>query len=293
MIARIFYTYIALTYFFSANFCYAQHENNWQEYHLKGKIKSVKQVCYKAIEDGGQVKMGDLVSCGYGDTFYFERFADLPFVNATLNFNEAGYREELNVFYEEGVFFTTRSKYDDNNNLIALDCYEDDMFSKQIKYSYDKENRSIKTIDAGKTYKMTYNDEDNQKTKMLYQPLMSNSIKEVFTYNKQGLEIKKEIFFQGKAPMSSVNKYNVKKQRIETVHYDYKEKFNSRLTFKYNAKGDVKEMVKYSAQVAYKIIGEYTYDHKGNWTKLILYLKDDNTDEKRAVEVIVRELVYY
>ena len=124
-----------------AMFCLASCEKSTQkndlaELKLNGKVKSIREIPYEAVEKFGEVVKGDVLT------------------NEQIIFNEKGNQIEKNLFIPDGSLLSKYTyKYDDKGNIIEGNSFSSDgsLFLKYTyKYTYDQQGNWTQQI----TYKV-------------------------------------------------------------------------------------------------------------------------------------------
>lgn len=111
-------------------------KNDLAELKLNGKVKSIREIPYKAVEKFGEVAKGDAL--------------DIIGENLQITFNEKGNKLEENWFNPDGRLFSKYTyKYDDKGNkleenLLNSDVNLDDKYT--YKYTYDQQGNWIQRI---------------------------------------------------------------------------------------------------------------------------------------------------
>ena len=121
---------------------------------LKGKVKSIKETTYQAVEKFGQIEKGDVLvdsSAVYTDDGHFKIY------------NEKGNKIEENYYNSNGRLYSkTTYKYDEKGNMIEDNFYDSDDGSLIYKntYKYDEKGNKIEEYhydeDGKFNYKYTY-----------------------------------------------------------------------------------------------------------------------------------------
>ena len=123
-----------------AMFCLASCEKSTQkndlaELKLKGKVKSIREIPYEAVEKFGEVVKGALD--GFGE-------------NLQITFNEKGNKIEENFFISDGRLFSKYTyKYDDKGNEIERrNSFNSDVNDDKYtyKYTYDQQGNWTQQI---------------------------------------------------------------------------------------------------------------------------------------------------
>ena len=115
----------------------SEKKNDLTEENLKGKVKSIKETTYKAVDKFGQIEKGDVLNN------YFNIY------------NEKGNKIEENWYNSDGRLHSKYTyKYDEKGNMIEENWYESDgsLYEKHTyKYEYDKNNNWTQRIEYKNT----------------------------------------------------------------------------------------------------------------------------------------------
>ena len=132
----------------------SEKKNDLTEENLKGKVKSIKETTYEAVDKFGQIEKGDILvdsSAVYTDDGRFKIY------------NEKGNKIEENYYNSNGRLYSkTTYKYDEKGNMIEDNFYDSDDGSLIYKntYKYDKKGNKIEEYhydeDGKFNYKYTY-----------------------------------------------------------------------------------------------------------------------------------------
>ena len=114
----------------------SKKKNDLTEENLKGKVKSIKETTYEAVDKFGQIEKGNV---------FYDRFSLLFNSPFTIIYNEKGNKIEKNYYNSDGSLKSkTTYKYDKKGNNIEYNiCYSDGSLDKttyKYKYEYDKNN---------------------------------------------------------------------------------------------------------------------------------------------------------
>jgi|SRR5690554_1154702 len=303
-------TIVSIILFFS-NCTDNKIKNDLTTENLKGKVKSIKETPYKAIEKFGEVTKGDV----YVDYFSNIKYAmynengnitemrkyDSP--EKTLDKYVYNYDKKGNLIKEnkynsnEKLESKKIYKYDDKLNLIELNKYNSERIleSKEI-YRYDyKENmvesneyNSDGTLESKGIYE--YNDKENLTEGKLYYSNGKLYYEFIQKRSDKGNMVEKNYWysFDGASEINYILKYDEKCNLIESKMYHNKELEHTRVCKydennnqieenRYDSFGKLIEVQKY----------KYKYDDKGNWMEKIEY---ENDIPKKITE---REIEYY
>ena len=154
----------------------SEKKNDLTEENLKGKVKSIKETTYKAIEKFGQIEKGDVL---------YDVFND-PFI--TIIYNEKGDRIEENHYNSDGSLdYKVTYKYDENGNKIEGNIYfSDGSLLEKYTYKYDEKGNIIEknrynsngSLDEKYTYKYEYDKNNNWIQQVVYENNKPIGIKE-------------------------------------------------------------------------------------------------------------------
>ena len=132
----------------------SEKKNDLTEENLKGKVKSITENTYEAVEKFGQIEKGDVLvdsSAVYTDDGRFKIY------------NEKGNKIEENYYNSNGRLYSkTTYKYDEKGNMIEDNFYDSDDGSLIYKntYKYDEKGNIIEEYhydeDGKFNYKNTY-----------------------------------------------------------------------------------------------------------------------------------------
>ena len=170
----------------------SEKKNDLTEENLKGKVKSIKENTYEAVEKFGQIEKGDAL---YDDdafpfTIYNEKgnkieenhyYSDGSLLDKyTYKYDENGNKIEVNNYYSDGrLILKITYKYDENGNNIE-ECYhyEDGILSEKHTYKYDENGNIIERND--------YNFSSSLDKKYTYKYDEKGNIIEINNYNSDG-----------------------------------------------------------------------------------------------------------
>ena len=132
----------------------SEKKNDLTEENLKGKVKSITENTYEAVDKFGQIEKGDILvdsSAVYTDDGHFKIY------------NEKGNKIEENYYNSNGRLYSkTTYKYDEKGNMIEDNFYDSDDGSLIYKntYKYDEKGNKIEEYhydeDGKFNYKYTY-----------------------------------------------------------------------------------------------------------------------------------------
>ena len=132
----------------------SEKKNDLTEENLKGKVKSITENTYEAVNKFGQIEKGDILvdsSAVYTDDGHFKIY------------NEKGNKIEENYYNSNGsLIYKNTYKYDEKGNMIEDNFYDSNDGSLIYKntYKYDEKGNKIEEYhydeDGKFNYKYTY-----------------------------------------------------------------------------------------------------------------------------------------
>ena len=141
----------------------SEKKNDLTEENLKGKVKSIKENTYEAVEKFGKIEKGNVFYDGFSSPstiIYNEKRDKIEQNNynsdsrldskTTYKYDEKGNNIEKNNYYSDGSLnYKTTYKYDEKGNKIEENWYDSDgsLYEKHTyKYEYDKNNNWTQRI---------------------------------------------------------------------------------------------------------------------------------------------------
>ena len=205
-----------------AMFCLASCEKSTQkndlaELKLNGKVKSIREIPYKAVEKFGEVVKGDALG--------FEQILQ-------ITFNEKGNKIESNSFNSDGsLSFKYTYKYDDKGNIIESNSFNPDG-SLSFKYT------------------CKYDDKGNQIESNSFNPDGNLVDKYTYKYDDKGNKIELNYFnSDGSLFLKSTSKYDDKGNEIERNSFISDVNLDDKYTYKYT----YDQQGNWIQQIAYKV----------------------------------------
>ena len=148
----------------------SEKKNDLTEENLKGKVKSIKETTYKAVDKFGQIEKGDVLvdsSAVYTDDGrfkiynekgnkieenYYNSNSSLIYKN-TYKYDEKGNKIEENYYNSNGRLYSkTTYKYDEKGNIIEENHYDSNgRLDSKYTYEYDKNNNWTQRIEYKNT----------------------------------------------------------------------------------------------------------------------------------------------
>lgn len=122
----------------------SEKKNDLTEENLKGKVKSITENTYEAVDKFGQIEKGDVLvdsSAVYTDDGHFKIY------------NEKGNKIEENYYNSNGsLIYKNTYKYDEKGNNIEKNNYDSNgRLDSKYTYEYDKNNNWTQRIEYKNT----------------------------------------------------------------------------------------------------------------------------------------------
>ena len=122
----------------------SEKKNDLTEENLKGKVKSITENTYEAVDKFGQIEKGDILvdsSAVYTDDGHFKIY------------NEKGNKIEENYYNSNGsLIYKNTYKYDEKGNIIEENHYDSNgRLDSKYTYEYDKNNNWTQRIEYKNT----------------------------------------------------------------------------------------------------------------------------------------------
>ena len=237
-------------------------KNDLAELKLNGKVKSIREIPYKAVEKFGEVAKGDAL--------------DIIGENLQITFNEKGNKLEENWFNPDGRLFSKYTyKYDDKGNKLEENSFNSDgSLNSKYTYKYD---------DKGNKIESNLFNSDGRFSGML-----------TYKYDDKGNQIEANLFNSDGSLFSKYTyKYDDKGNQIEKNSFNSDGRLFYKYTYKYDDKGNKLEenLLNSDVNLDDKYTYKYTYDQQGNWIQRIAY-KVKNGVEKPS-QIVERTIEYY
>ena len=122
----------------------SEKKNDLTEENLKGKVKSITENTYEAVDKFGQIEKGDVLvdsSAVYTDDGHFKIY------------NEKGNKIEENYYNSNGsLIYKNTYKYDEKGNNIEKNNHDSNgRLDSKYTYEYDKNNNWTQRIEYKNT----------------------------------------------------------------------------------------------------------------------------------------------
>lgn len=255
-------------------------ENDWKQYKLSDKVKSLKATTYKAVEKFGEIEKGDIIP---------------SFENKQLVFNLEGKITEENLYDSDGgLLHKDEYKYDMKGIIIEINRYDSDgsLFEKTLSKNDEKGNlveSNIYDSDGNLSSKIVFKCDKEGKINEynIYDSDGNLEQKYLIKYDKEGNQVELNLY-DSDGSHSTKNKYDEKGNQVEMIVYRSDGSFSYNNLYKYDKKGNLTENIsvdKLDQKWEYKY--EYEFDNKGNWIKKIEFLNN------MPRVIIEREIEYF
>jgi hypothetical protein len=259
-------------------------KNDLAKLNLKGNIKSVSEIKYKATEKDGLIQKGTKETGltytynvkGYCTEFYYDKN------KSTYKFDNQDHLIESISYLSDGSMNIKHIyKYDSKWNQVAELQYVATgiLLSKDTFFFDDKGmktagggyfNLEDGTKDGTCIYKYDANGNRSELISYRYNgSSLSMEYKTVFENNDQGNQTARiEYNADGSLDTKTIMKYNDKNKVVENTSYDAKDNLLRKTTSIYDDKGNRIEENTYTAETGInkKITYKYDYDAIGNYT---------------------------
>ncbi len=230
---------LILSLIFLGSACSNGKKSDTELEHLKGKVKSIRTICYSINEgEDGSIEKEYIWRGEFGTS-----------KDEQIIFDEEGYRQKDIRYKDNKVNFERKYYYNQNNELTTiLTDTEVKVWNKKLMCQSSRDGLSS----SGKVYwgngKFAYN------SRVGYNP--NGSLKSYKFYYED-----KRIWRQGKIRYQ--NGYLVEELRYEGIE------LNQKITYKYNDKNELIEEIHYEGDGttirSKEIFSNYKYDNQGNW----------------------------
>lgn len=300
---------------------FSKKKNDWEKEKLLGKVKSINEATFTAIESFGNYeklhRMQNPHSSRDKDiVFNHEGYKIIEILYNNLNgkidskthykydskFNIIEERCERNRSFLRGssegtAINITLYKYDYKDKIIQMERYQTDgSLDLKFLYKYDDKGRKIEEntyLPDGSFFdKMVYkyDDKGNKIKDIFYNSKGEFSLKNSYIYSKKGNMTEENNYLSdGSLFMKNTYKYDRESNMIKSSQIEPDGSLSNKSIYKYDIKGDVIEEKHYgpNGKLNWEVAVMYQYDKKGNWFKSIQLL------DKTHKYIKEREIEYY
>lgn len=307
---RIITTFLLLQTLFST--INAQDfKNTLEKEKLKGKVKSIEDVLYKATGSSADLQKGERRGT-YNKTFdkkgnitedkFSEKFLDnkngktfaYDYDRDENILKETAFESSGSVWY---IYSFEYNKKGDRTKKMVEKGYGEGGYET---YAYDSKRDRIEMVDhryqsALNTYvknvtiyKFAYDTKGRLVEKIEYKGDYESK-KSNYKYDDNGNRIQHLLYYGGKLAAKYVFKYDNKKNNIEKLEFDANEKLKSRDVFKYDSKNNlVEEYIYFGDRERFSNLTKREFDSQGNWIKSVEFYA-----ENKAESLTERSIIYY
>lgn len=264
--------------------CYTQQkENDLAIANLKGNVKSVKELSFKAKDEFGRIIKGDRA-----------RASDFQ-KDVFILYNKSGNRIEDNRYNRDDSLHERYTFiYDDKDRLIEENWFA--RIDRRFLFKYDENNYLVERnwFDPDGSLKRKtiyhYNEKGNLTEESAFNSDGSLNSKYTFEYDLNGNRIKERWYDHTAKPIGIIeNKYDRKGNLTEIINYSATGELIRTEKYTYDRKGNPLEEAWYNREGKQIRFHTYTYqyDSRGNWTKRIEF------NFNVPVFVVTREIDYF
>ncbi|MDR1170787.1 MAG: hypothetical protein LBK97_08150 [Prevotellaceae bacterium] len=248
---------------------------------LKGRVKSVKEFRYKAVEKPGEMTGEEIL-------FAFDKYDKKGNVTERNSCNTDGRGSKYTYEYD-GKENMIEILHDDNDGRILSKCtYEYDEKGYLMKENIHESSDGIYV----NTYK--YDEKGKKIAVNRYNPDGRLYWTFAWKYDEKGNTIEES----GSCPDGEYTykyKYDENGNRTESSVYTSDGSSNEKSTYEYDEKGNIIEKINYNdAYIDGKLGWKYTYkyDRQGNWIEKTTKYKDESSKSGEP-NIIRRKIEYY
>jgi len=286
---KIITLFISILFMIGCNTNKSKIETDLKKYDLKGKVKSMQSVSYRAIEKFGEIQKGEEVD------------KLLSIFNEMGNFTERIYSKNRKIdskqtyIYNDQGNIIDKKEYDSEGNLKLQTTYnydekgnklEENTFggfeTKKTTYKYDDKGREVESLitlsfqgfDGSVELRITkeYDQKGNVVEEKNYNNRNELSNRSIFTYDERGNKVK-EIFINldtNKSEEKNIYIYDKNNKKIEIQKY-ISDNLSEKSTIKYDERGNIleKDIIDFITNTSFKIV--YKNDKTGNPIEKVYY----------------------
>ena len=236
-------------------------KNDLIKENLKGKVKSIRQTPYEAVEKFGEITKGNVFH-----EFYIS-------INSIIEFNEEG-NVIMEGYYLPNGNFHRNYKKDNRGNKIEENRYNSngELHDKQV-YVYDErdilieENRYNSNGELLDKQVYVYDERDILIEDNIYRSDGKLSFKTIYKSDHKNNIVEEDLYnSKGKLKSKTINKYDINGNKIEEVISDYEEmklvNGKIKMVYDYNKPKDITKYL-------------YRYDKNRNMKEMILSKEND------------------
>jgi hypothetical protein len=244
------------------------NDSDLRQMKLNGKVKSIKEISYKAKDDFGEIKKGVRARRDFWKEDYI------------IVFNNKGNKiEEKKYSTDGGLKEKIIYKYNGNTNKTEERYYKQNgSLDYKLSYKYEENILTeINRVDPNDKLvykiKLKYDSNNNLQEKTRVSDKGRPIFKYIYYYNKKGYKIKAKAYNyynNKKLYWIRTYDYNERGDLIEKKEYDENKELTSKTIFKYNDKGNIKKEYKPNDNQDHWSYS-YKYDKNENWIRKTIY----------------------
>lgn len=251
-------------------------ENDWKKMELSGKVKSVTETMYEAVEGLSGIEAGAIQT----EPFY-----------SYLEFNKSGMVVE-NEYLDNDYGMRVRivSKYDKNGNRIEEASYDEDgNLDERSVFKYDKNGNMLEGVsydlDGAELYRLSsiYDDNNN-----IIETSVNSSMgddmqrKVIYKYDEKGNKTAEDMYANETVLVAaSTFQYDENDNLIETYMNYVMQNDGGRGVYKYDDRGNKIEETAYDLEGNFSGKGIYKYDGENREIEIVSF----NADSSMTTEV--------
>lgn len=250
---------------------------------IKGKVYSLKEFSYKAVEIYGSVTKGSRIR---------RNTLENDFYNIYDRYGRKIEEGKYDNYSDGGLLYKIIYTYDNKEILIEGNYFNtNDIFLRKETYLYDKFGSMIEKISTnfdgsfGGKSTFKYDAFGNKNEEIIYSsPNQSSKI----TYQYDSIRNKiEENHYNITGVLHASIKYKYDKQRLMIEEENENKLYNTTTTYKYDINGNKIEENSEGSFLGEKLIFKYDYDKYHNWTRQVVF------KENKPIYIIEREILYY
>ena len=258
-IQSIFFVVFSVVILASISSCSDTKSIHLDEIKLKGKVKSIKETSYEAIQKDGEIVIGKRAKPSWKKDSY-------------RGFNRKGELTEELVYNTDGSLRSISTLKTINKNSVSESIFKP---SGELKF------RQISN----------YNDNGKLVEKVRFNLDGETLVRNLYRYDENGNRIEDLQYFNTNENPSikTTYKYDELGNKVEEFMYNPEDRLIAKWLSKYNDQNSLVEENYYYADgsLSAQEVYSYEFDKKGNWTKQII------VSNEVPKYIVIREIKYY
>jgi hypothetical protein len=270
--------------------------NDYQQYNLKGKVKSISEINYSVngkyhtviqFNEQGFIKE----QASYNPDGSLIRKWVNEYGNANLKLSRYCYVGHdslsyiLRYYYNRQGKLTLTKLFDSNDYLVSQYATEYDNNLNVVKETFLGEDSSYKNLVVH-----TYDDQNKIKEDLFVDSVRNHAWRQLYRYNDH-MQVEEIILKSPDDSMINKTRYTyLNNNKVDKVyHYNANMQLESITDYAYDAMDNVVEMLELTPDnnTSQSKTYQYNYDQKGNWTFLA------ETENHKNGNIITRKIEYY